>query len=56
MTVCFVYFLVIDHPQIRTSGEVVRAGGMDRPAHTKSHPAGHYHPASQVGRRVEPAL
>ncbi len=32
----FCVHLVIYHPQTGTSGEVVRAGGMDRPSHTKS--------------------
>jgi hypothetical protein len=39
-------------------GGAFRAGGMDRPSRTKSHPAAldHSPPASQAGRRVESAL
>jgi hypothetical protein len=48
-------FSTIDQPQTGTSGMAVRAGGMDQPPRTKSHP-GHSTPASQAGRRVGPAL
>jgi hypothetical protein len=41
------------------AGQVVqytRAGGTDRPSHTKSSLLGHSPPANQVGRRDGPAL
>jgi hypothetical protein len=47
---CFFVHLVIDQPQTGQVVWSVRAGGMDRPSRTKSHPA------SQAGRPVGPAL
>ncbi len=48
----FIISQQLEIPQAR----IRKAGGRDRPSHTKSHLSGHSPPASQGGCRVGPAL